>query len=79
MEIVVSQNLTRQDFHELADTLVDQYIQRRRLLLPCKPTGIQFALLDAAEDRCVEVTLDREEGILEVWWSEEDLMLTYEV
>jgi hypothetical protein len=79
VEIVVSQDLTRQDFRELADTLVDQYIQRRRLLLPCKPEWIQFALLDVTEERCVEVTLVREESILEVCWSEEDLVLTYPV
>jgi hypothetical protein len=79
VEIVVSQNLTSQDFRELADTIVKRYIRKRGLLLEASRTCGHFTLFDASECRAVEVYLYPDEDRMEVRWSEEDLHLNYEV
>jgi hypothetical protein len=72
VEMILSQDVTREDFDELRDTLIGQYMQKRGILLHPKATLGNFTLLDATECQRVTVYLRRLGDVLNVGWSEQD-------
>jgi hypothetical protein len=80
VKILVSQELTSEDIHEIAGTLATTYIEKREILVEddARTTKYLFVLLDSSE-LGLEVSFygNGRRGELMVWWAKSDLTSTH--
>lgn len=73
----MSQRLTLEETHEIADTLVTLYIERRNRFLYATTALKSFSLVDASPFIYVMVTFSLEEQTLKIQWPQEGVTSTY--
>jgi hypothetical protein len=75
--LAVSQRLTLEETHEIADTLVTLYIEKRNRFLYATTALNPFSLVDASPTFHVMVTFCLEEQTLKIQWAQEGVTSTY--